>query len=176
MYYTELFYSVQRFISERLFKKQKEGDRTDFDAIIEEYGDMVYRIALSHTLDRQYSEDVFQEVFLKLFKNQHKIKDEQHLKHWLIRTTINMSISHNRKVKQTESTIDECADYEDEASFRELKLITEELPEKFRSVILLCWFEGCTAKETAKILHISEGTIKSRLHRARQLLKKVSEE
>ena len=93
MYYTELFYSVQRFISERLFKKQKEGDRTDFDAIIEEYGDMVYRIALSHTLDRQYSEDVFQEVFLKLFKNQHKIKDEQHLKHWLIRTTINMSIS-----------------------------------------------------------------------------------
>lgn len=87
-----------------------------------------------------------------------------------------MSISHNRKVKQMESTIDECADYEDEASFRELKLITEELPEKFRSVILLCWFEGCTAKETAKILHISEGTIKSRLHRARQLLKKVLEE
>ena len=71
-----------------------------------------------------------------------------------------MSISHNRRLKQTESTIDECADYEDEASFRELKLITEELPEKFRSVILLCWFEGCTAKEAAKILHISEGTVK----------------
>lgn len=38
LYYTELFYSVQRFISERLFKTQKEGERTDFDAIIEEYG------------------------------------------------------------------------------------------------------------------------------------------
>lgn len=176
MYYTELFYSVQRFISERLFKKQKEGDCTDFDAIIEEYGDMVYRIALSHTLDRQYSEDVFQEVFLKLFKNQHKIKDEQHLKHWLIRTAINMSISHNRRVKQTEPAIEECADYEDDASFRELKLITEELPHKFRSVILLCWFKRCTAKEAAKILHISEGTVKSRLYRARQLLKKILEE
>lgn len=172
----ELFYPVQRFISERLFKTQKEGDRTDFDVIIEKYGDMVYRIALSHTLDRQYSEDVFQEVFLKLYKNQYKIKDTQHLNHWLIRTTINMSISHNRKVKQTEPAIEECANYEDEASFRELKLITEELPDKFRSVILLCWFEGCTAKEAAKILHISEGTVKSRLHRARQLLKKVLEE
>ncbi|MGN0692384.1 MAG: RNA polymerase sigma factor [Oscillospiraceae bacterium] len=56
--------------------------------MLEEYGDMVYRIALSHTLDRQYSEDVFQKVILKLFKNQYKIKDTQHLKHWLIRTTV----------------------------------------------------------------------------------------
>lgn len=157
-------------------KHKKEGDPTDFDAIIEEYGDMVYRIALSHTLDRQYSEDVFQEVFLKLFKNQHKIKDEQHLKHWLIRTAINMSISHNRRVNQTEPDIEECADYEDETSFRELKLITAELPDKFRSVILLCWFEGYTEKEAAKILHIREGTVKSRLYRARQLLKKILEE
>ncbi|MBP1546207.1 MAG: RNA polymerase sigma factor [Oscillospiraceae bacterium] len=137
---------------------------------------MVYRIALSHTLDRQYSEDIFQEVFLKLFKNQHKIKDTQHLKHWLIRTTINMSISHNRRIKQVESNINDCSDYEDEASFHELKLITEELNEKFRSVILLCWFEGYTAEEAAKILHIREGTVKSRLYRARQFLKKVLEE
>ena len=137
---------------------------------------MVYRIALSHTLDRQYAEDIFQEVFLKLFKNQYKIKGTQHLKYWLIRTTINMSLSYNRRVKLTESTIGEYSVYEDETSFRELKLITEELPDKFRSVMLLCCFEECTAKEAAKILHISEGTVKSRLYRARQLLKKVLEE
>ncbi len=49
---------------------------------------MVYRIALSHTLDRHFAEDIFQKVFLNIFKNQHKIKDEQHLKHWLIRTDL----------------------------------------------------------------------------------------
>ena len=176
MYYTELFYPVQRFISERLFKTQKEGDRTDFEKIIEEYGDMVYRTALSHTLDRHYAEDIFQEVFLKLHRYQQKIKDTQHLKYWLIRTSINMSISHNRRIKRIVTTAEEDVIYEDETAFYDLKLITEDLPDKFKTVIFLCRFEGFSENKTAKILHISEGTVKSRLYRARQLLKKVLEE
>lgn len=137
---------------------------------------MVYRIALSHTLDRHYAEDIFQEVFLKLVRHQHRIEDTEHLKYWLIRTSINMSISHNRRIKRIVATAEKDVIYEDETAFHDLKLITEGLPDKFRSVILLCWFEGYSSKETAKILHISEGTVKSRLYRARQLLKKVLEE
>lgn len=136
---------------------------------------MVYRIALSHTLDKNSAEDIFQDVFLSLAQNYKKIKSDSHLKHWLIRTSINRSISYNRKSKRN-GEITENESYSDDTALHDLKSIIEALPEKYRTVIFLCCYEGYTVKEAAKILNKSEGTVKSQLFRAKKLLKKELEE
>lgn len=137
---------------------------------------MVYRIAASHTLDKNSAEDIFQEVFLAFAENYRKLKNDEHIKHWLIRTAVNRSISLNRKIcRRSENTYDERFGADD-TRFRDLKMIVENLPEKYRTVIFMCCCEGYTVKETAKILHKSEGTVKSQLFRAKKLLKNELEE
>lgn len=136
---------------------------------------MVYRIALSHTLDKSSAEDIFQEVFLSLAENFTKLENGDHLKHWLIRTAINKSISYNRKFsRRNASTVRKS--YSDDTALQDLKAVIDDLPEKYRIVIFLCCYEGYTTKETAKILNKSEGTVKSQLFRAKKLLKKELEE
>lgn len=138
---------------------------------------MVYRIALSHTLDKSSAEDIFQDVFLLLAKNFKKLENGDHLKHWLIRTTINRSISYNRKFyRQAEIQGSANKFCSDDTAFQDLKSVIEDLPEKYRIVIFLCCYEGYTTKEASKILNKSEGTIKSQLFRAKKLLKKELEE
>lgn len=137
---------------------------------------MVYRIALSRSLDKNNAEDIFQEVFLELVKSCRKLKNEEHMKCWLIRTAINKCISHNRRMRFR--TAAEFADDEvsDDTSFSELKMLIADLPQKYRDVIFLCCCEGYTVKEAAKILRRREETVKSQLFRAKKLLKKEMEE
>ena len=59
--------------------------------MLEKYADMVYRLAISRTRDKDNGEDVFQEVFLRLSKNLPDFESEEHEKAWLIRVTINCS-------------------------------------------------------------------------------------
>ena len=67
------------------------GFSVDVDQVVREYADMVYRIAVANTRVTQDAEDVFQEVFVKLVRYKDRIEDENHLKNWLIRVTINES-------------------------------------------------------------------------------------
>lgn len=147
----------------------------DFEKIVETYGDMVYRIALTHILNKSLAEDIFQEAFLRLVKNIGRIKDEEHLKFWLIRTTINLSKNANSRQRTTAADTDDTAETGDDFSQSDLRIIIGDLPQKFREVIILCCLEGYTADEAAKILGKPSGTIKSRLYKARQLLKKEME-
>ncbi|MCI7350706.1 MAG: RNA polymerase sigma factor [Ruminococcus sp.] len=147
----------------------------DFEKIVEIYGDMVYRIALTHILNKSSAEDIFQEAFLRLVKNIGRINDEEHLKFWLIRTTINLSKNANSRQRITAADTDDTAETGDDFSQSDLRIIIGGLPQKFREVIILCCLEGYTADEAAKILGKPSGTIKSRLYKARQLLKKEME-
>lgn len=147
----------------------------DFEKIVEIYGDMVYRIALTHILNKSSAEDIFQEAFLRLVKNIGRIKDEEHLKFWLIRTTINLSKNANSRQRITAADTDGTVETGDDFSQSDLRIIIGGLPQKFREVIILCCLEGYTADEAAKILGKPSGTIKSRLYKARQLLKKEME-
>ena len=65
--------------------------------VIEKYSDMVYRIAYTRTNSKQDSEDIYQEVFLKLAKKIPNFKNEEHEKAWLIRVTINFSKKSKKK-------------------------------------------------------------------------------
>ncbi len=149
------------------------------EEVVEKYGDMVYRIAVSNARKKEDAEDIFQDVFVSLIRNMDKIEDEKHLKYWLIRTCINFSknlhLSFWRKRVTLESkdkediynTYESDFDTEIDALRNEIKHLTP----KHKAVIYLYYYEEYSVKEIAKILEISEGTVKSRLSAARNNLK-----
>ena len=143
----------------------------DYTQVVETYSDLVYRLALARTKNQAAAEDIYQEVFLRYLKNQDKIVNETHKKAWLIRTTINCS-----KSLLTSAWFRSTVALEDNLSFT----TPEEtgvyhavmgLPQKYRTVIHLFYYEDLSIREISEILGIGENTIKSQLSRARTLLK-----
>lgn len=152
--------------------------------IIDKYADMVYRLALTEVKNQTDADDIFQEVFLRLVKNLHKLEDWEHVKAWLIRVTINCSKSHfsnfwNRNVDgiPEENQIGEESVALDELINGEHPVTTavHKLPEKYRIVVHLFYFEDFSVQQIARVLKQSENTVKSQLHRARKLLKELLE-
>lgn len=138
---------------------------------IEQYSDMVYRIALTRTDTIENAEDIFQEVFTKFSEKLPSFKDAEHEKAWFIRVTINMSknmknTAWNRKVV----TLDENIKFENQEE-NDIFSIVCELPENYKTVIYLFYYEGYKVKEISNILKKREGTIKTWLLRARNILK-----
>ncbi|MED9902933.1 MAG: sigma-70 family RNA polymerase sigma factor [Lachnospiraceae bacterium] len=153
------------------------------DEIIEKYADMVYRTALQAVRNREDAQDVFQEVFMRLVRYRDRISSEEHLKAWLLRVTINCAKKQQgsfwkRKVfaawQEEDCTPDENAEavYEKiENADSPVVSAVDGLPERYRSVIYLFYYEGMSVCEIGNILGEKETTIKSRLHRAREILK-----
>lgn len=169
-----------------------QGYTVDVEQAVRQYADMVYRVAISNTKVPQDAEDVFQEVFVKLVRYKEKIEDEEHLKAWLIRVTINEArrlegSGWKKNVSLADSDEDdqqwdppegegaqspEEAYLANEKSESILKKV-QELPQKYREVIHLHYYEDKKISEIAKILEMNEDTVKTRLRRAREMLEKV---
>ena len=140
---------------------------------IEKYSNMVYRLAMARTRNIETSEDVYQEVFLRLAKKMPEFESEEHKKAWLIRVTINCS-----KSILNSSFIKHRADLDENLSFEtperhDIYYAVLNLPIKYRTVIHLYYYENYSIKEISKILKLNENTIKTRLSRARQKLEKT---
>lgn len=143
---------------------------------MERCGDMVYRLALCRLQDQSDAEDVYQEVFLRLFRCYDAADgDVERMKAWLIRTTVNRcnDVMRFRFRHGTVSieTLGEAAAEESEA-FAVWDAVAQ-LPGKFRTVVHLHYAEGYSTEEIAKILSIPPATVRSRLRRARRKLKSV---
>ena len=139
--------------------------------LIEKYSNMMYRLALARTKNKEDAEDVFQEVFLKINKKMPDFESEAHEKAWIIRVTINLSknIFSSSWMKNTFPLEDEIK-FEDEKE-QEIYFDVLALPIKYRTVIHLFYYEGFTIKQIASILKTNENTVKTRLLRAREKLK-----
>lgn len=143
------------------------------------YGRMVLRIAYQNTSNMSEAEDITQEVFLKLMREDKIFTDDEHIKAWLIRVTINKckdyfkSSRFRSNVAFTEENLssvchgDNLLNVEDKQIFAELK----KLPSKYRNVIYLYYIEEYSVPEIAKILAANENTVSSWLRRARKKLK-----
>lgn len=143
------------------------------------YSDMVYRIALNITQSPHDSFDVSQEVFIRLVKNYQKIKDNDHLKAWLIRVTVNCSRTFMRSkslfrtVSFDEIKESDLVCYLDEG-YSVTKLVWQ-LPEKYRIVVYLFYYEEMKISQIARALGISQSAVKLRLSRGREKLKYLIE-
>ena len=145
--------------------------------VVERWGDMVYRLALARTASVPDAEDVFQEVFLRYFRHEERFHSDEYRKAWLLRCTINrcksLLASPWRKRTVPLETAEEVGVEDD---YREVYSAVLSLPEKYRAVIHLHYFEGLSVAEIAAALQSTEGTVKSQLSRGRALLRDMLEE
>ncbi len=146
----------------------------DVNRVVEEYADMVRRICFMHLKNRHDTEDVFQNVYLKYMLYQGSFESSQHEKAWFIRVTINActdwlrNLSY-RKWLPLEIVAEECGT-KDSSSGEILEAVLQ-LPEKYRNVIYLFYYEGYSAVEIAEILGRKENTIYTWLSRAKKILR-----
>lgn len=144
------------------------------DKILREYSDMVYRIALTNTNQKFDAEDIFQEVFLAFCKSSVQFESEEHIKYWLIRVTVNFCKKHHRSAWQKKTVLSDAAGELYQCMTEEEFTIYDavcRLPEKYRTVIQLFYFEDMTVDEISRILHRNNATVKSQLSRARSKLR-----
>ncbi|CUM85456.1 MULTISPECIES: RNA polymerase sigma factor [Turicibacter] len=158
------------------------------ERLIEDYGQDVLKIAYLYVKDQQLAEDIFQEVFYKVMKNYHKFEHLSSEKTWLIRITINtckdlLRTSWLRRVttfgtleEQNQTQYEQPFDMTQSESNNELYEMIMKLPQRYKEVILLFYYEDFSYDEMAKILNIPKGTVQSRLARGREKLKKMMEE
>ena len=150
--------------------------KNNFDKIVDTYADMVYRIALVQMKNVDDAQDIFQEVFLRLVKNIDKIENEEHLKFWLIRVTINCAktslktLLRNRTLP-IEENVRLQQSFESGNSSLDLFEKINKLPKKYSTVLFLFYYEELSIKEISSITKQKESTIKSQLSRARAMLK-----
>lgn len=145
------------------------------EEMLEKYSDMVYRIALTRCRNKETAEDIYQTVFLKYSEKMPKFHSEEHSKAWFIRVTINLTKNENASSWNNKVvTLEDNIPFE---SKEDLDLFSSicKLPQNYKTVIYLMYYEGYKVKEIAKILNSSEGTIKTWLFRAREELKETME-
>lgn len=145
--------------------------------LVEQYGDMVWRLALARTGRRQDAEDLYQEVFLRCVKYAHTLESAEHAKAWLLRCTIDRSKSlWADLLKRPTVPLDEallCPMEEDESQVYSAVMA---LAKPYRTAIHLHYFEGLSVAEIARLSGKKEGTVKSWLHRGREMLKGALED
>lgn len=152
------------------------------EAAIDRYADMVYRLALSQMKNRTDADDLFQEVFVRLVSNVHKLESWEHVKAWLIRVTINCAKKHfdlywNKNVDYIEDEErvrgEEAYEPPEEPPVRGA---VAKLPPKYRLAVHLFYYEELSVAKIAEQTGQKEGTVKSQLHRAREMLREMLED
>lgn len=150
-------------------------ERNLFEDAARRYQDMVYRVALHCFGNVQDAEDMVQEVFLRLYTVGKKFDGEEHLRRWLIRVTINAckdvlrSPWRRRRASLAELPAPEPVFEQPEQAelFREVM----DLPEKYRTVLYLFYYEGFSVREIGELLGIRTSAVTTRLFRARARLR-----
>lgn len=141
------------------------------------FGDTIFRVALHGLRDRGEAEDVTQTVLLRLYQYTGEFEGEDHLKHWLLRVTVNEC----RKVLRSpwrKRTIP-LEEWDGPAEKREETGVLEAvmaLEGKYRLPVYLYYYEGYSVQEVADILRVNPSTIQTRLQRAREKLRSVLKE
>lgn len=144
----------------------------NISAALTKYSDLVRRICFIYLHNSADVDDVFQEVFLKLLQNNSRFESAEHEKAWLIRVTINKckDILKSFWRKKMVSIEGMELPFEDQAE-NELLQVVLSLPDKYKDVIYLFYYEEYTVPEMAQLLNKKVNTIYSHLHRARELMK-----
>ena len=159
-------------------ERRKDNYLSDGDIvrIVETYSDMLLRIALNRVKSVPAAEDIVQTVFERLMRRRPIFESREHEKAWLIRTAVNLCLSDLRAESRHGSVpLDEnlAGEYGEDAS--EVLDAVRSLPIQDRYAVYLYYYEGYAVKDIGKMLKEPEGTISSRLSRARKKLRTLLE-
>jgi RNA polymerase sigma-70 factor (ECF subfamily) len=178
-----------------LVRHARQGDREAFRAIMQRYNQRLFRVARAVSGSDDEAEDVLQESYLRAFAAFGSFRGDSGLATWLTAITLNEARGRLRKRRKTveleemdqpESRIVPfpgfalASDPEKDAARAETRRLLEKaidgLPENFRLVFIMRDIEGCSVEETAEQLGLKPQTVKTRLFRARQLLRQSLED
>ena len=148
-----------------------EGPWNDPGGLARRHAPAVYRLAYARTGSRADAEDVMQEVFLRLVKAGPDFDSEEHAKAWLLRVASNCANLFRLPWRKREEPLDENLSAPERPEEGSVTQAVLSLPARYRIPIHLYYYEGYSVAEIANILGRSEGTVKSRLFRARDLLR-----
>jgi len=167
-----------------LIERMARGDSQALDELYARYGGALLGFLSSRLNNRQLAEEVLQDVMLAAWKNAGSFRGDSKVKTWLYVIARNRAINTQRKrsldmVQLNESyryPSDETGPMErviKQANREVVRSAIDQLPEGQREVLTLTFYNQLTGPETAEVLGISEGTVKSRLHRAKHQLKHI---
>ena len=183
--------SAERALIDRVIN----GDTEAFSPLVEEHQRMVYNLALRMLRDPQNAQDAAQDAFLKAFRSLPKFRGESSFSVWLYRLTSNVCLDMLRKAKHSGKVVSLYPDDEDEGRMLDLPdtaPLPEEAAEKreriecvrtamknlspeHREILILREVDGLNYAEIAEHLGINEGTVKSRINRAKLALRRELE-
>ncbi len=151
--------------------EQRPKSEQGFEAAYDAYGFMVYRLAMVYLGRHADAEDVTQEAFVKLLYKAPPFADAGHEKRWLLRVTANLCKDQLRGFwRKRAVALEEEYPIHDPESFGVADAIVR-LPEKYKAVLHLHYYEGYSVAEIGKILKLSQSAVKMRLSRGRELLR-----
>lgn len=152
--------------------------KQQLDILIERYRDNLFAAAFNVCKNAADADDIVQETFLQYYITTKKFESEQHIRAWLIRVAINKAKNVTRTFwRRNKISIE---DYMETLTFEtpesaDLFETVMQLPEKYRIVIHLYYYEDYAVSEIADILKLSESNVKTRLSRGRAMLRKELE-
>lgn len=141
-----------------------------------DWGDAVYRLALGQTRSKADAEDVYQDVFMRLYSDTTEFTSTEHLKAWLLRVTINRcrdlaKSNWNRRTVAFDPVRDDVAELVRDPADADVWDAVGQLPDNLRSSVHLHYVEGYTTDEIARMLNSQPATVRTWLSRARARVK-----
>ena len=145
------------------------------------YKTMIYNISYTYVHNVYDADDIVQDVFMKYLNSRQEFENEENEKYWLIRVTINTckSLVTNGWKKKVELSNDKIDRYQKDSvknTNNKLLEIVCSLPQKYKEVITLFYFEDISIKDISTILNVSLSSVKKRLERARKIIIERNEE
>ncbi|MGU3470844.1 RNA polymerase sigma factor SigW [Paenibacillus sp. D51F] len=182
-------------IEANLIRLALKGDQRAFADLVGMYQDKLYHLAYRMLYNRQEAEDAVQETFLRVFRNMERYDESMKFSTWIYRITTNLAIDRLRRRKPGFSLDAEVPEHdgldgysmfasedaspEDEVLLSETQRIIrtaiDTLPPKYKSVMVLRYLEDLSLQEISDVLDMPVTTIKTRVHRGREFLRKKLE-
>ena len=176
----------------QLVQKAVNGNRKAFTTLFNRYFQSVYNFALMLSCDPALAEDLTQEAFIKAYNSIVSFNEEYAFSTWLFKIATNNCIDFFRKRKLKTQSMDQTVRYKDDEIKQEypdiektadkdllagektrlIRQAIDELPEKYRTAITLRHSEEKSYEDIAQLLELPLGTVKARIFRAREMLKK----
>lgn len=167
-----------------LICKLQQGNLKALGTLFNAHKDMVYRTALAITRDKRAAEDILQECFVRLYTYAASVDTERPLKPWLYRVTVNLA--YDWSARKPAQALDDVLEWlsgipgafpspdgkaEEKEMMGMVRQVIDELPQLHRAVIVLFYLENLSIEAIAEVLELPSGTVKSRLHYARERLR-----
>lgn len=169
-----------------LLVRCREGDDEAFGVLVDRYKDRVGRLAYQMLNDPDEAEDIAQETFVKLYASLHSFRGEAALFTWLYRVVVNtchrrasklrrnsaLSLEQTNGAENQQSNMDSPHQEADRKERdRVVRGAVTSLSPKYRATVVLRYFHDLSYREIAEVLRVPIGTVESRLHDARRILK-----